>query len=160
MRLYIANPTRQEQVVCYRIDIEDDGTRKDTNRRFQPARQQPIGPGLQAQLGSDMHKAQIDDIVKQLRPYGLIHMKDQMPNKKVPYVYSIDVPVPADFIRRVQFHNGVVATEDGRKRREDAAIGTNQLVQDTVAHHFAANQIPATPADTTLVTTSSAARTG
>ena len=66
MRLYIANPTQQKQVIAYRIDYDAAGNLKDTNRRFQPATQQEIQPGRQIQLGGDMHKNQIEDIISTL----------------------------------------------------------------------------------------------
>jgi hypothetical protein len=153
MRIFIANTTEQEQLICYRVDFNKDGSPKDAVRRFQPARQQSIKGGSQAQLGGDMHKAQIDAIVEQLGVYGLIHVDDvaRMPNRKVPYVYNLDGYVPADIMRRVMFHNGCVLAEDGKQRRAAAAVATNELVQHAVASHFAANKIPEQPTDKTLV---------
>jgi len=155
MRLYIANPTVQKQTVCYRVDFDKDGNFKDPrDRQFQPARQQTIEPGLQSQLGGDMNKAQIDDIIEQLKPYGLIHAKDvsHAPTSKVPYIYSIDAYVPADVMRRIQFHNSAVMEEAGRQRRAAAAIGSNDVVQRAVQNKFIEMGIPAQPADSTTVT--------
>lgn len=153
MRLYVANPTDQSQLICYRIDFDADGKQKDTNRRFQPARQQEIKPGTQAQLGGDMHKAQIDDIVGQLRVYGMVYVSEvgKVGATKIPYIYNVDAHVPADVMRRVQFHNKGVMTEDGRDRRARAAVATNELVQHTVQNQFLEQGIPTQPADTTLV---------
>ena len=103
MKLYIANPTKQTQVVCYRLDYGNDGALKDTNRQFQPARQQEIPPGRQVQLGSDLHIKQIEDIVDQLKVYGLVGVVD-VPRLRaadfdnlragiVPYVFNIDAPI-------------------------------------------------------------------
>lgn len=72
MKLYIANCTRQNWVVHYRLDFLPDGT-VDPRRQNQPARQQAIAPGRQEMIASpDLHISQIDDIVNQLVPYGLV----------------------------------------------------------------------------------------
>ena len=93
MRLYIANPTRQTQVVCYRLDYNKRGEPEEL-RRFQPARQQDIPPGRQIPLGGDFHKSQIEDIVDQLSAYGLKGVVDvqngRLGQRVVPYVYNID----------------------------------------------------------------------
>jgi hypothetical protein len=151
-KLYIANPTRQRQVVCYRLDFNKDGEPEGL-RRFQPARQQDVEPGRQVQLGGDMHMNQITDIVEQLAAYGLIGVVD-VPRMqgKVTYLYSIDRPVPAEAMRKVIAHNEAVLIDDGKGRRMRAAVATNELVQQTVSHQFAERGIDDVPVDRTSVT--------
>ena len=153
MRLYIANPTRQEQVICYRLDFNNDGSQKEADRtRFQPAKQQAVPPGRQIQLGGDFHhQNQITDIVDQLKPYGLIGAVDvaRLSSKDpvVPYVFNIDQPVSSEAMRKVQDHNAGILIEQGRNRRSDAAIATSEIVQNTVANQFMENGIDQKPAD-------------
>ncbi len=157
MRMYVANPTRQNQVVCYRLDINRDGELKDMSRTFQPARQQDIPPGRQVQLGSDFHIKQIEDIVDQLTVYGMIGVVDlpripkpDLANLRggvVPYIFNLDSPVPASAIRQVLAHNEAVLIEDGRDRRKKAAVASSDIVQHTVANQFAESGIDAAPSD-------------
>jgi hypothetical protein len=150
-KLYIANPTRQRQVVCYRLDFDRAGE-PEMHRRFQPARQQDVEPGRQVQLGGDMHMTQITDIVEQLARYGLIGVVDvSRMQGKVTYIYNIDRPVPADVMRRVIAHNESVMVEDGRLRRMRAAVATNEIVQQTVSQQFAERGIEEAPSDRTTV---------
>lgn len=153
-RLYVANISRQTQVLCYRLDFDKEGQRKDTNRRFEPAKQQEVAPGRQGQLGGDFHMMQITEIVGQLAKYGMVGVVDvpRMPRGVHNIVYNIDKPVPAEVMRRVQDHNAGVLVQDGRERRKKAAVATNELVQQTVAHQFAEKGIDDTPADRTDVT--------
>lgn len=150
-KLYIANPTRQRQVVCYRLDFNTRGEQEPL-RQFQPARQQDIDPGRQVQLGGDMHQNQITDIVEQLSRYGLIGVVDvPRMSGRVTYVYNIDRVVPQDVMRKVIAHNNAILIDDGRERRMRAAVATNDIVQQTVAHQFAENGIDQAPADRTTV---------
>lgn len=151
-KLYVANPTRQRQVVCYRLDFNREGEREEL-RRFRPARQQDIEPGRQMPLGNDMHQAQITDIVEQLARYGMIGVVDvPRMSGRVTYVYNIDKPVPAEVLRKVIAHNEQVMIADGRDRRMRAAVATNEIVQSTVANHFAQQGIDQKPTDRTAVT--------
>jgi hypothetical protein len=151
MKLYIANPTRQRQVICYRLDFNKDGDPEQL-RRFQPARQQDVEPGRQIQLGGDMHQNQITDIVEQLAPYGLIGVVD-VPRMqgRVSYLYNIDRPVPSEALRKVMAHNESVLVDDGRDRRMRAAVATNEIVQQTVSQQFAERGIDEAPTDRTTV---------
>lgn len=148
MRLYIANPTRQEQVICYRADFANDGQRLEADRtRFQPARQQSIPPGRQIQLGGDMHLNQINDIIEQLKPFGLIGEVDvpRMGRRVVPYVFQIDRYVSPEALRRVIDHNSGVLVEDGRQRRQKAAVATSDIVQNTIENQFNQAGVEAPP---------------
>ena len=149
-RLYIANVSRQTQIVCYRLDYNKRGE-DNIDRRFQPAKQQDIPPGRQVQIGGDFHMNQITDIVDQLAKYGLIGVIDvpRMGRNVAPYVYNIDKPVPADVMKRVRDHNHGALIAQGKDRRQKAAVATNEIVQDTVAKQFAENGIDATPVDRT-----------
>ena len=157
-RLYLANCTRQNHVVCYRLDYDNGGNLKDINRRFEPAKQQDIPAGRQVQIGSDFHIRQIEDIVDQLSTYGLIgvvdvgrHKANDLKNLRsgvVPYIFNIDKVVPADAIRTVMAYNANILIDDGRLRRQRAAVASNEMVQTAVAHQFLDKGIDATPSKT------------
>jgi len=135
-RLYIANCTKQNQMIYYRLDFNNRGE-PEKNARFQPAKQQEIPPGRQIILGGDFHPTQIEDIVQQLVPYGLIGVTDVPRQKKVaPFVFNVDKPVPADIMRNVSHINSEVQIEEGKLRRQKAAIAVNDLVTQRVAAEF------------------------
>jgi hypothetical protein len=149
-RLFIANPTRQEQVICYRLDFNNQGDRMEADRtRFQPAKQQTVPPGRQVQLGGDFHPNQITDIIDQLKPYGLIGEVDvpRMERKVVPYVYQIDRYVGHDTFRKVIAHNSGILIEDGKQRRAKAAVASSEIVQNAVANQFQEAGIEPPPID-------------
>jgi len=148
-RLFIANVSKQVQVVCYRLDYSKDGELKDANRRYVGHKQQDIPAGQQRMIGGQFHIMQITEIVDQLSPYGLVGVVDvpRLPNKVVPYVYSIDKPVPAAIMEKLKAFNMGIQIEDGRVRRQKAAIVTNEMVQSTVAQQFLEVGIPDAPSD-------------
>lgn len=133
--LYVANPTNQNQLISYRLTFNRHGE-AEPERRFNPARQQTIGPGQQAVLGDrDFHAKQVTAIIDQLRPYGLVKYDEVgklTRQQRATYVYREDLPVPADVMRRVVFHNRHVLTEEGQDRRQKAAVATNETVQAAV----------------------------
>jgi hypothetical protein len=152
-KLYISNVSRQEQIVCYRLDYGKDGELKDTNRRFEPAKQQPIPPGRQVMIGGDMHMRQIEDIVEQLKPYGLIGALDAPRQHRVAtLVFNIVNPVPTKVMESVRDTNAELQTAEGIERRKKAAVATNEMVQSAVASQFLEKGIPDEPADKTIIT--------
>lgn len=152
-KLFIANVSKQIQIVCFRLDYGKDGELKDTNRRFEPAKQQEIKPGQQVMIGGDMHMRQIEDIVGQLQPYGLVGALDAPRLKSVaPLIFNIVNPVTTKTMEHVRDSNAELQTADGQERRKKAAVATNEIVQNTVAAQFAEKGIQDEPADKTTVT--------
>lgn len=148
MRLYIANVTKQKQIVSYRIDSNPQGGIK-----FTPPKQQEIEPGRQVVVGADMHISQIEMIVDQLSRYGLIGEVDvpRMGNTFHPYIFNIGKPVSAHAMRTVRDHNFGVKVKEGNDRRKKSAVAANDLVTGTVAEQFAMKGIDAEPPDKTDV---------
>lgn len=158
MKLYIANCTRQNMNLQYRMDYNTAGERESLSQ-FRPARQQDIPPGRQVQIGSDMHMNQIEDIVQQLVKYGLqgevdvpnlktsFKKLDPRSNKPTPMVFNIDRAVRAETIRHVMDLNAGILRAQGQVRRQQAAIATNELVQHKVANELAQNGIDQQPTD-------------
>ena len=154
--LYIANCTPQVKEIYYRLDFDIDGRKKDTNRRFEPAKKQTILPGKQAPIGSaNMHPSQVEDIVQQLSRYGLhgvVDLAHREPLSVVPMVFNVERPVPKQVMERVIEENKIALVNQGKERRRKAAIGTNNMVQQTLAQQMAAanvdpNEEPPTPVE-------------
>lgn len=137
MKLYMVNPTNQDQRVCYRLDVDKDGVRMSSNTtRFRPHRFVDIPAGRQVQFAGDMHISQIVDIVDQLRPFGLygeIDVRDGKLVENVQYgtlgqtvslIFNIDQSVPHLIISHaMEFNAGVRATA-GQKLRELCAVAS------------------------------------
>lgn len=132
-KLYVANCTKQNQIVYFRLDFNDDKTR---NTRFQPAKQQQIRPGRQVPLGGEfVHMMQVEDIVKQLTRHGAAFVADVPRLKRIaPYLMNIDKPVPEEAIRMVNDINSKTLVAQGRIRRQRAAVVANEAVTHAVAN--------------------------
>lgn len=130
--LYLANCTKQREIVYYRLDIKNNGVENDL-RRFQPARSTPIiAPGRQVAIENrELHPDQIMSIVEQLSAYGLVEQSEigRLPRAIVPYVFNVGAPVQAETIRVVDAHNTGVLRNDGQQRREAAAIAAQGALQ-------------------------------
>ncbi len=154
MKLYIANHTKQEQVICYRLDFYNDGTRIEADRsRFQPAKQEKVPAGRQVQIGGDFHQNQIQDIIDQLKPYGLIgevnvdEIISSHERKVVPYIFNIDRNVSLRALKNIMDYNAAILINDGQQRRAKAAVASSELVQNAVANQFAEAGIDQAPSD-------------
>lgn len=151
-KLYVANCSRQYQEVHYRLDYNEAG-RQDQNSRFQPAKRMTIPPGRQVVLGGDMHIKQIEDVIDQLSKYGMVGVVDVPRLKTVaPLVFNIELAVPAEIIRKVQQINAGVMIEQGKVRRQKAAIAVDDIVQRTVNNQFAEANVPADTSRDTVET--------
>ena len=148
-KLYVANCTKQDYEVQYHLHLVVDGGRLrsiDANpNQNRPAMRQMIKPGRQIPLGGDLSTVQVESVIRQLVPHGLVGREELYSpdhrNKKIPLVYSLDAPVSADVIRYVMDVNSGYMTEEGRQRRIQAAIATNATVIEAVNKTLAANQI-------------------
>jgi hypothetical protein len=131
-RMYVANCTNQVQTIFYRLDFTDRGT-ENRNARFQAPRQQSVQPGRQIQLGSDFHVRQIEDIVSQLTPFGLIGTVD-VPRQTgyAPLVFGLDRPISEDVLNNVKATNEGFLVEQGKLRRQRAAVVVNDAVQNRI----------------------------
>lgn len=132
--LHIANCTRQRQTIAFRLDINRNGE-LDPRMQNAAAKQQTIETSpvrlMQAVVGGDLHPNQIEDIIRQLTPYGLVGVVD-VPNNLVgftPLVFNIDAPVPERVMRAVYDYNQGIRIMEGGDRRRRAAIGANQALE-------------------------------
>lgn len=134
--LYIANPTNQHRQVTYRLDytVDDKGNRTSTS--LLPFKHQDIPAGQQRPVGGDLHITQVEEIVKQLSPYGLVAMMEMKTAKargKVPLIFNLDRPVPRAIMQDAQDHNMGVLSGEGETRRRAAAIASSNALANQVS---------------------------
>lgn len=122
MRLFVANTSQKNQILNFRLP--------ESSKLFSPT----IRACQQAPVGGHLDKMQIDAIVKQLAPYGLVGVDElNRAREVIPYVYSIDTPVSAETILRVASHNKGVLFNRGKKFREEAAIAASEQIDTAIA---------------------------
>lgn len=150
-KLYIANCTKQNREIQYHLHLKVDGGRlvsTDPAPVNRMAARQTITPGRQDIIGAvDLPPWQIESVIRQLTPHGLV-ANDELYSpahrgKMIPLVYSLDRPVSRDVIMYVMDSNAGHLTEEGRHRRVQAAIATNETVVSAVNQTLAQNQIDA-----------------
>jgi len=140
-KLYIANCTKHDQIVFFRLDFDQEG--KSVTQIGKMPKQQDIPRGRQRQIGGDQPMPTIDSIVEQLRPFGLIGVADvARMTKMAAYVFDVDRPVSAEVMRRVHAFNDGVAVMAGKVRRQQAAVAVNDQVQKLVDQLAAAANVP------------------
>jgi molecular chaperone DnaK (HSP70) len=148
-RLYVANCTKQPQELQYHLHLKVDGGRlvsTDAAPINRQATRQTIQPGRQDVIGAhDLPTWQIESVIRQLVPHGIVGVTDlyspSFRAMKIPLLFSIDKPIPGDVIRYTIDSNSGVLTEQGRRRRIQAAIATNETINNAVAQSLATNQI-------------------
>jgi len=122
MRVYVANLTKQRQEIYYWAPETE----------AKSPRMCPIEVGMQTVLPGDFNTPQIDAIVKQLSPYGLVHVKEI--KKAKPFVglcYDIDKPISVDALRLGLIHNNEVLEERGQETRKLAAVAVSQALDNS-----------------------------
>lgn len=122
-KLFVANCTKQQQLFYYRI-IDDP--------RPSPAPfSVTIRPGGQVVLPhKELTSPQIDAIVEQHAPYGLIDAREV--DRTRPFIgmcYSLDQPVPLEAIQKGIVHNDEVLEIRGLETRKAAAIAVSNAVE-------------------------------
>lgn len=135
-RIYIANCTNQHRQIAYRLDYTVDPHGNRVNTGLLPYKTENIPPGRQLPIGGDLPGDALEEIVKQLTPYGLVamlEMKRAQVRGPTPMVFNIDKPVPRAVMDDAQHHNAGILSVAGKARREAAAIASNQALADTVA---------------------------
>ena len=135
MRLYVANCTKQNAIVFYRLDIDKDGKREEAARsQVRAALQVRVGPQRQEPLGGDMHLNQVNSVIDQLARHGGIRLENVGDQRRhvAPYVLSVDRPVPANVMQRVIDDNAAILLHQGFIRRKKAAVAVDKIVKDAV----------------------------
>jgi hypothetical protein len=130
MRFYIANCTRQDQTIFYRLDFNAEGVRLD---RIIPPRSISIKAGQQVSIDLK-HLSQAQSIMDQLAKVGGrgIDEKNRLPQVIVPYMLSVEKAVPRGLIDQVFQHNKGIQDQKGKLLRKRAAIVASDAVQRAV----------------------------
>lgn len=121
MKLYVANTTKQVHQFAASIP-EIKGTRV-----------VEIQMGGQLPVFGDLNMPQIVAIVDQQSKYGLIKSEDI--DRTKPFIglcYSIDKPIPGTKIYAAMQHNTEVLTQKGKELRQQAAVASNQLIENNL----------------------------
>ncbi len=93
-------------------------------------------------VGGELHTDQIDDIVNQLRVFGLKAVTEITSTRAfIPFVFNLNQPIKEDHIRWVMSKNEGILVEQGKERRSKAAIIMDETVANAVANQFAQNGI-------------------
>ncbi|HEV2303155.1 MAG TPA: hypothetical protein VGR91_16430 [Stellaceae bacterium] len=124
-KFFVANATNQTQEFCYWLP--------EAPRYFRQTI--PIGGQLQiAGERKELSQPAIDGILLQHNKYGLVSVEEARRTGKFSgLVYSIDRPVSfAHLSELVDRRRGILA-EQGRQTRADAAIATNEYINDAMA---------------------------
>jgi hypothetical protein len=141
--LYVANTTRQERIVYYRKNFDQDDRT--------PASQMTIAAGRQSIVGGrNIRIDEIETIRTQLEPYGLIaegEVGKSSHKGVVPMVFNVDRPVSLNTINRVLDMNAGILIAAGTERRAKGAIIANELITKTVAEQTVALDGDFTPKD-------------
>ena len=118
--MYIANGTHQAIDFQYRLP------------EYKTYRQQMIPIGGQIKISGELNEKQIDIIAQFHAKYGMIRSNElsQFRGYLIPYIYSVDTPIPADIIADLIIHNREINKIKGEKLRAEAAIAVNQMIED------------------------------
>jgi hypothetical protein len=120
-KLYVANATSQVWEFAYWLP---ESTRHYT---------QTINLGAQVQVpgpGRDLSSVAIESILKQHRVYGLVSVDEALRGAHFwGLAYSIDRPVPFEKMQRLVNRHRAVLNERGEEARRNAAIATNEYVE-------------------------------
>jgi hypothetical protein len=130
--LHIANCTRQQRQVNYRLDMNSDGVM--TVNPGAPHKFITVQPAKTAQLNLQ-HSNQAKMIIDQLAGVGGVDVSDierLQRGKTTPYLFSVDKPITLRPITKVYNHNRGVISNSGEARRENAAIAANAAVEQQV----------------------------
>lgn len=120
-KLYIANCSPQRQVVHYRLP---------ENPKIHT---QTIEIGRQVQFGNnELTDTEVNAIIAQLQIYGLIGISELARAKRgVPYIYSLNKPVPEKTFRDVIGFNQGVLTDAGKLFRQQAAVAVSNAMDSS-----------------------------
>jgi len=122
VNLYIANATMQNRIANLRVP--------EVTKNIQLN----IARGRQVRVPKDLAQQDVDSIVEQMSKYGSIKI-DEIGSKRsyattIPYILSVDKPVPVTAIKRVLDHNKGVLKLRGDEVRQQAALASSQVMEE------------------------------
>ena len=125
-KLYVANTTKQAHDFAFRVPAEDDFARRVP--RLSTIR---IEAGSQQQIMGEVSPAQINAVVEQYLPYGLIPV-DEVPSTRafIGLCYSIDKPVDIERLTYALDHNQGVLFDRGKVQQKETAVATGNALEE------------------------------
>ena len=120
MKLFVANPTKQQINFTYRLPDS------------RSAKMVPIAMGQQMQIGGDLTQAELDYVIEQNQKYGLVAVADMSKSAGVTMIYSIDKPVPVGKLHEAIAGHTNMLEDRGRQIRQEAAVAVNNTLKDSV----------------------------
>lgn len=121
MKLFIGNATRQNYVFAYRLPERKVVT-------------QDVPHGGQIQITGDLSTKDIDAILEQHQPYGLVAVSDIDRTKAFAGLcYQFDKPIPITQLMRAMKHNVDALVERGKEIRKEVAISESNLLENQLA---------------------------
>ena len=138
MKMFVANGTHQNIDFQYRLP------------EFKNYRRQMIGIGSQIKISGELSIEQIDIIAQFHAKYGMIRAieLDQFKGYFIPYMYSIDVPIPVEKIMELVERNREVNKKLGEKLRAEAAIAVNAQIEENAGEKLTAFEMEITEKQT------------
>jgi hypothetical protein len=120
MKLFVANGTHQNIDFQYRLP------------EYKTYRMQQIPIGGQIKLSGELNEKQIDIIIQFHLKYGMVKYTEisQFKGFLIPYVYSIDEPIPAVSIVELIIQNREFNKVLGEKLRAEAAVAVNAQIEE------------------------------
>ena len=118
-KMFIANTTQQVQDFQYRLP-ENPKIVKQT-----------IPIGGQIQIPGDLTVHDIEAIIEQHSPYGMVAVSEI--DRTKPFIgvcYSLDKAVTVNKIMSAIEHNGAVLDARGREIRKEAAVSVNNAIEE------------------------------
>lgn len=121
MKLFIGNATKQHHDFVYWVP----------NAKSTRTQRVPIGG--QVQISGDLSQSDVDHIIQQHAPYGLVasseadHVRDF-----VGLCYSVDRPIRMQTLEKLMHHNTRVLSDAGKEIRRQASVAGNDQLENNL----------------------------
>jgi hypothetical protein len=121
--LFIANTSNKHNEFTFRLPGNDQ------------LRRVIISAGTQQQVLNNAQKEEVDAVISQHAPYGLVEASQVHKIDKFSGVlYSIDKPVTVNAMNLAIEKNNDILLEEGYNLRQIAAVATNASLDETLSH--------------------------
>lgn len=128
MDMYVSNPTKQ--VIDFQYRIADISS---AHWKLSNLRSQKIAIGGQIKISGNLTTDDIELIIKHHSKYGMVSVNDAHKTKKyIPYIYSLDKPIPAPIIEHAVNHNDTVLKLRGMELRKEAAVAESIRLENSL----------------------------
>jgi hypothetical protein len=126
MKMYIGNCTRQPNDFQYRMPGEANSSRNQGGN----LRVQRVEALSCLQMSGELTSDEVDYIVQQHAPYGLVHVTEVDRTKSYLGLCWDTKPINVHVLREAISHNQEVLEQRGRDIRKEAAVALNTSLED------------------------------